>query len=100
MYGMLGKMSEGLGSKRVKGGSLQKLVDTDPDAILSLHPENFAVEYPRIVSLKVEPEGWRRTKITLLTSDQKIELRASPVAIEGIRDFVQSVLSGKVEYRH
>ena len=97
MYGMLGKMSEGLGSKRVKGGSLQKLVDTDPDA---MDPENFAVEYPRIVSLKVESEGGRRTKITLLTSDQKIELRASPVAIEGIRDFVQSVLSGKVEYRH
>ena len=99
IYGMLGKMSEGLGRSRVKTGSLQKMADTDPEAILLLRPENFAVEYPRIVSMRIESDQGSKAKIILVTADQKIELRASTHAAEGVREFVQSVLAGRVEYR-
>src|SRR3989449_11138141 len=47
MYGMLGKMSEGLGRSRVKTGLLQKMADTDPEAVLLFCPGNFSVEYTR-----------------------------------------------------
>jgi hypothetical protein len=44
-------------------------------------------------------EKMGRAKITLLTRDQKIELYASPVAVEGVREDVKSLLKEKAEYR-
>jgi len=99
LYGLLGKMSEGL--KRSPGkGALQRFADMDPSGILSLNPENFSIEYPHVVSMRVEPaESRGRTKITLVTRDQKIELYASPTAARGVREDVQSLLRGKIEYK-
>jgi hypothetical protein len=75
------------------------MAEMDPTRILELHAENFAVDYSRVVSLRVEhePRGGR-SKITLVTSDGKYELYASPVAVEGVREDVFSLLVGKVEY--
>jgi len=99
LYGLLGKMSEGLKRGRAKTGLLQKMVDTEPSQILSLHPENFAVEYSRLVSLRIEEVGrMRRAKIILVTPDQKMELYASPIAVEGVRKDVKLLLKEKAEY--
>jgi hypothetical protein len=75
------------------------MAEMDPTRILELHAENFAVPYSRVVSLRVEhePRGGR-SKITLVTSDGKYELYASPVALEGVREDVLALLQGKVEY--
>ena len=98
LYGFLGKMSAGL--RRSPGkGVLQRFADMDPSGILSLNPENFSIEYPRVVTLRVEPAGDGRSKITLVTIDQKMELYASLVAVDGVREQVQSLLATKVEYR-
>src|SRR2546426_10200412 len=98
LYGLLGKMSEGL--KRSLGkGALKKFADMDPSGIVSLNPENFSIEYPRVVTLRVEPAGDGRSKITLVTIDQKIELYASLVASDGVREQVKSLLDTRVEYR-
>ena len=99
LYTMLGKMSEGLQRTPKKAGLLQKMADMKPEGILSLHPENFSIEYPRVVTLRVEPAGDGRSKITLVTIDQKIELYASLVASDGVREQVKSLLDTRVEYR-
>jgi len=65
---------------------------------LKLHRDNFSVEYPRVVSVQVEPTG-RRTRITLITSDKKYELYASAIAVEGVREDLKSFLGNRVEYR-
>src|SRR2546426_6648992 len=56
LYGLLGKMSEGLGKGPAKQDVLQRMTETEPHEILSLHRENFAVEYSRVVSMMVHPD--------------------------------------------
>jgi len=75
------------------------MADMKPEGILSLHPENFSIEYPQVVTLRVEPAGGERSKITLVTMDQKIELYSSLVAANGVREQVKSLLDTRVEYR-
>ncbi len=96
---LLGKMSEGLKRVPRKGETLQKMAEFDPEEILGLDPDNFAVKYDQVVSLTTEPVDPRRSKITLLTTDQKIELYASPVAVEGLRGAIVSLLGGKARYK-
>ena len=98
MYSLLGKMAEGFKRTHEKDGSLQKMAGIEPDGILKLHRDNFSVEYPHVVSVRIEPTG-RRTRITLITPDKKYELYASAVAVEGVRDDLETFLGGRVEYR-
>jgi len=99
LYGLLGKMSEGMRRTPEKRGLLEKMALMDPAGILRLHPDNFSIEYPRLVSLTVEPGSVSKSRITLVTTDQKIELYASRVALEGVRDSIQSLLGGKADYK-
>jgi len=97
---MLGKMAGGFRRGSAKAEALRKIAEMDPTRILELHPENFAVDYSRVVTMRVEHESaGGRSKITLVTSEGKYELYASPVAVEGIREDVLSLLQGKAEYR-
>ena len=97
---MLGKMAGGLRRGSAKAEALRKIAEMDPTRILELHAENFAVDYSKVVSMRVEHESRAgRSKITLVTSEGKYELYASPVAVEGIREDVLSLLQGKAEYR-
>ena len=98
LYSLFGKMAEGFKKTREKDGSLQRMAAMEPDSILKLHRDNFSVEYPRVVSVQVEPTG-RRTRITLITSDKKYELYASAIAVEGVREDLKSFLGNRVEYR-
>ena len=98
LYGLLGKMSEGLRRSPDKTGMLQKMADMEPNGILALHPDNLSIEYPDIVRVTFEPYAGSRSKLTLVTSDQKIELYASLVAADGVRESVESLLPGKIDY--
>ncbi len=99
LYGLFGKMSKVMRRAPGKKGMLGKMAEMDQAGILNLHRENFSIGYPSVVSMKVEPIERGRSKITLVTTDQKFELYASPVAVEGVRSSVQSVLGRKVAYR-
>src|SRR2546428_4210022 len=99
LYSIFGKMSEGFKRASDKCKVLQKMADMTPMQILRLRADNFSIEYQRIVSMTVELEDRRRSKITLVTGDQKLELYASQVAAEGVRESVQSLLPGKTEYK-
>jgi len=99
LYGLLGKMSEGMRRTPEKRGLLEKMALMDPAGILRLHSDNFSIEYPRVVSLTVERGRVAKSRITIVTTDQKIELYASPVALEGVRDSIQSLLGGKADYK-
>jgi hypothetical protein len=100
LYGLLGKMSEGLRRMPAKKGLLRSVADMKPSRILSLHAENFSLDYSKVVSMMVQPDvANNNMRITLVTPDQKYELYASQVAVEGVREFVQSVLSDRVEFR-
>ena len=97
---LLGRMAGGLNRGASKKGTLQRIAAMEPAQILRLNPENFAVEYPRVVSILVESKIQSgRAKITLVTADQKYELYASPVAIEGVREDLQTILGPKAEYK-
>ena len=98
MYSLFGKMAEGLRKPGRKTGSLEKMALMEPDGILGLHRDNFSVEYPQVVSVKVEPAGGK-SRITLVTMDQKYELYASPVAVDGVEHDLRSLLGRRVEYR-
>lgn len=100
LYGLLGKMSEGIRRSPGKKGMLEKMSTMDPAGILGLHPDNFSIEYPRFVSLTVEPGARGRSKVTIVTLDEKFELYASPVAAEGVRDSVQTLLREKAHYKY
>ena len=99
LYSIFGKMSEGFKRASDKRKMLEKMAEMTPTQILSLRADNFSIEYPRVVSMTVEPEDWPRSKITIVTGDQKLELYGSQVAAEGVRESVQSLLRGKAEYK-
>jgi len=98
MVGLFGKMADGFKRNADRTASLQKLGEMEPEGILRLDRDNFAIDFHRVVSLIVEPvEG--RSKVTLVTPDDKFELYASRTAAEGVREELGVLLAGKVEYR-
>ena len=75
---------------------LRKISALDPETIIGLDPECFAIVYGEVVSLALEPKDLARSRITLLTRDMKIELSASRVAMEGVRDSIVLLLGEKI----
>jgi len=95
---LLGRVAASL-EKGQGRGELGKIASLTPDEILRHDPDNFAVNYGAVVGLTMELAPVGRSRIFLVTSDMKVELAASPVAIEGLRDLVMSLLGEKVVFR-
>lgn len=96
---LLGRFSSGLSGPPSKRGALQRMAGMKPNEILSQDPDSFAVHYDQLVSLTVEPAEWNIVKLTLVTTDRKIELKASRVALEGLRETISSLLTEKALFQ-
>lgn len=92
---LLGKFSRGLSISPGKGNRLSGLASIRPETILARDRDNFGVDYNNVVGLTIEPSGPDRSRIVLVTRDMKIELAASLVAVEGLRELISSLLGEK-----
>ncbi len=99
LFGLLGGLAGILGKARGKGSLLGRLAGLPPESILALHKDNFGVGYDQVVSLAVEPGGYDRVEIILVTSDMKVEMSASRSAVQRLREILELELGGKVSFR-
>ena len=96
---ILGKFAGAVGSLGKKDEALARMASLSPDTILGLDSGNFDIDFGDIVSISSVREEGGRSRIIILTKDSKIELRASSVAVEGIKGLVVSLLKEKAVYR-
>ncbi len=98
MSGILERLARGLNRVPKKTSLLEKILCFSPDSIIAVHRDNFAVDHDHVVSLTVEPGGYDRADIVLVTSDMKVEMSASLSTIQGIGR-VEAVLGRKLSFR-
>lgn len=96
---LLGGLSTGFGKSTRKGELLERMAGYPPDAILALDKDNFGISYDHVVSLTVEPGGYERADLTIVTGDMKLELSASLAAVQGLGQILESRLGSKAEFR-
>ncbi len=99
LSGILGGLAGGLSKAPKKGSLLERIVGLTPESIVAMDKDNFAVGYDQVVSLTVEPGGYDRADIVLVTSDMKVAMSASLVAIQGLRETIEFELGRKVSFR-
>jgi len=99
LSGLLGGLAGGLGKGGEKTTVLKSLGNLPPESILTLHKDNFAVDYDHVVSLAVERGGYDRAAIVLVTTHMKVEMSASLAAVQGVREMMVARLDGKLSLR-